>query len=549
MRQAWNIVPVSGAENAAYYYSTYNAPDEVPVSDRKKIMIIGGGPNRIGQGIEFDYTCVHAAFKLREMGYESIMVNCNPETVSTDYDTSDKLYFEPVTVEDVLSIYDNEKPEGAIVQFGGQTPLNIAEELEEAGVKILGTSVESIDLAEDRERFSDVINKLKIPAPEHGTATSLEQALKVAARIGYPLVVRPSYVLGGRGMEIVYDEEKLRKYVEGAIEITPEKPMLIDKFLEDALECEVDAISDGKDVFIPSIMEHVELAGIHSGDSACVLPPIGIKGDQLKTLEEYTKRIAMELKVVGLINIQYAIQKGKVYILEANPRASRTVPLVSKVTGVSMARIATEVLMGAKLKDMDTHQRKYSHFGVKEAVFPFNMFPEVDPVLGPEMRSTGEVLGLADSFAMAFYKSQVAAGFAPPLEGTALITVSSGDRDGALSVAKELADMGFKILATDGTAEFLRENGINCEIVKKLHEGRPNIVDMMKNRQVQFVLNTPVGKKSVYDDSYIRKSAIKYKIPYFTTTDAGRAAAKGIRAARENRIEVKSLQEYHEGIK
>lgn len=549
MRQAWNIVPVSGAENAAYYYSTYNAPDEVPVSDRKKIMIIGGGPNRIGQGIEFDYTCVHAAFKLREMGYESIMVNCNPETVSTDYDTSDKLYFEPVTVEDVLSIYDNEKPEGAIVQFGGQTPLNIAEELEEAGVKILGTSVESIDLAEDRERFSDVINKLKIPAPEHGTATSLEQALKVAARIGYPLVVRPSYVLGGRGMEIVYDEEKLRKYVEGAIEITPEKPMLIDKFLEDALECEVDAISDGKDVFIPSIMEHVELAGIHSGDSACVLPPIGIKGDQLKTLEEYTKRIAMELKVVGLINIQYAIQKGKVYILEANPRASRTVPLVSKVTGVSMARIATEVLMGAKLKDMDTHQRKYSHFGVKEAVFPFNMFPEVDPVLGPEMRSTGEVLGLADSFAMAFYKSQVAAGFAPPLEGMALITVSSGDRDGALSVAKELADMGFKILATDGTAEFLRENGINCEIVKKLHEGRPNIVDMMKNRQVQFVLNTPVGKKSVYDDSYIRKSAIKYKIPYFTTTDAGRAAAKGIRAARENRIEVKSLQEYHEGIK
>lgn len=549
LRQAWNIVPVSGAENAAYYYSTYNALDEVPVSDRKKIMIIGGGPNRIGQGIEFDYTCVHAALKLREMGYESIMVNCNPETVSTDYDTSDKLYFEPVTVEDVLSIYEKEKPEGAIVQFGGQTPLNIAEELEEAGVKILGTSVESIDLAEDRERFSDVIRKLNIPAPEHGTAISLEQALKVAARIGYPLVVRPSYVLGGRGMEIVYDEEKLRKYVEGAIEITPDKPMLIDKFLEDALECEVDAISDGEDMFIPSIMEHVELAGIHSGDSACVLPPIGIKENQLKTLEEYTRRIAMELKVIGLINIQYAIQKGKVYILEANPRASRTVPLVSKVTGVSMARIATEILMGAKLKDMDTHQRKYSHFGVKEAVFPFNMFPEVDPVLGPEMRSTGEVLGLADSFAMAFYKSQVAAGFAPPLEGTALITVASGDRDRALQVAKELADMGFKILATDGTAEFLRENGINCESVKKLHEGRPNIVDLMKNRQIQFVLNTPVGKQSVYDDSYIRKSAIKYKIPYFTTTDAGRAAAKGIRAARENRIEVRSLQEYHEEIK
>ncbi|MFH0905085.1 MAG: carbamoyl-phosphate synthase large subunit [Methanobacteriota archaeon] len=549
LRQAWNIVTVSGAENAAYYYSTYNAPDEVPVSDRKKIMIIGGGPNRIGQGIEFDYTCVHAAFKLREMGYESIMVNCNPETVSTDYDTSDKLYFEPVTVEDVLSIYEKEKPEGAIVQFGGQTPLNIAEELEEAGVKILGTSVESIDLAEDRERFSDVIKKLNIPAPEHGTATSLEQALKVASRIGYPLVVRPSYVLGGRGMEIVYDEEKLRKYVEGAIEITPEKPMLIDKFLEDALECEVDAISDGKEVFIPSIMEHIELAGIHSGDSACVLPPIGIKEDQLKTLEEYTRRIAMELKVIGLINIQYAIQNGQVYILEANPRASRTVPLVSKVTGVSMARIATEILLGAELKEMDTHQRKYSHYGVKEAVFPFNMLPEVDPVLGPEMRSTGEVLGLAYSFAMAFYKSQVAAGFAPPLEGTALITVASGDRDRALPVAKELADMGFKIIATDGTAEFLGEKGIICESVKKLHEGRPNIVDLMKNRQIQFVLNTPVGKQSFYDDSYIRKSAIKYKIPYFTTTDAGRAAAKGIKAARENRIEVRSLQEYHAEIK
>ena len=549
LRQAWNIVPVSGAENVAYYYSTYNAPDEVPVSDRKKIMIIGGGPNRIGQGIEFDYTCVHAALKLREMGYESIMVNCNPETVSTDYDTSDKLYFEPVTVEDVLSIYEKEKPEGAIVQFGGQTPLNIAEELEEAGVKILGTSVESIDLAEDRERFSDVIRKLNIPAPEHGTATSLEQALKVAARIGYPLIVRPSYVLGGRGMEIVYDKEKLRKYVEGAIEITPEKPMLIDKFLEDALECEVDAISDGKEVFIPSIMEHIELAGIHSGDSACVLPPIGIKEDQLKTLEEYTRRIAMELKVIGLINIQYAIQKRKVFILEANPRASRTVPLVSKVTGVSMARIATEILLGAKLKEMDTHQRKYSHYGVKEAVFPFNMFPEVDPVLGPEMRSTGEVLGLANSFALAFFKSQVAAGFAPPLEGTALITVASGDRDRALPVAKELADMGFKILATDGTAEFLGEKGIICESVKKLHEGRPNIVDLMKNRQIQFLLNTPAGKQSFYDDSYIRKSAIKYKIPYFTTTDAGRAAAKGIKAARENRIEVRSLQEYHEEIK
>ncbi len=544
LRQAWNIVPVSGAADAAYYYSTYNAPDEVPVSTRKKVMIIGGGPNRIGQGIEFDYTCVHAAFTLREMGYESILVNCNPETVSTDYDTSDKLYFEPVTVEDVLSIYEKEKPQGAIVQFGGQTPLNLANELEEAGVKILGTSVDSIDLAEDRDRFGMVIEKLKIPAPDHGTASSLEGALKVAARIGYPLVVRPSYVLGGRGMEIVYDESMLKKYVEGAIEITPEKPMLLDKFLEEALECEVDAISDGDEVFIPSIMEHIELAGIHSGDSACVLPPIGIKDEEIKTLEEYSRRIAIELKVVGLINVQYAIQKGKVYILEANPRASRTVPLVSKVTGVSMARIATQVLLGVKLKDIDTHRRKYLHFGVKEAVFPFNMFPEVDPVLGPEMRSTGEVLGMADSFAMAFYKSQVAAGFTPPLNGTALITVAKVDRQGALVVAKELAGSGFRIVATEGTADFLKQNAIDCEIVNKLHEGRPNIVDMMKNGDIQFVLNTPVGKQSAYDDSYIRKSAIKFKIPYFTTTDAGRAAARGIKAARENRIEVKSLQEY-----
>ena len=548
LKQAWNIVPVSGAENAAYYYSTYNAPDEVPVSDNKKIMIIGGGPNRIGQGIEFDYTCVHAAFTLHDMGYESIMVNCNPETVSTDYDTSDKLYFEPVTVEDVLSIYGKEKPIGAIVQFGGQTPLNIAAELEEAGVNILGTSVKSIDLAEDRERFAEVIDKLEIPVPENGTATSLEGALEVAERIGYPLVVRPSYVLGGRGMEIVYDKEMLTKYVIGAIEITPEKPMLIDKFLEDALECEVDAISDGIDVFIPSIMEHIELAGIHSGDSACVIPPVSISEDHLNTLEEYTKKIAKELGVVGLMNIQYAIMNDVVYILEANPRASRTVPLVSKVTGVSMARVATEVMIGKKLGDIDTHKREYSHFGVKETVFPFNMFPEVDPVLGPEMRSTGEVLGLADSFETAFFKSQVAAGSSLPLEGTALITVAPGDFERALPVAKELSEMDFKIIATEGTAKYLGDNGIKCEQIKKLHEGRPNIVDAMHNSEIQFVLNTPVGKESVYDDSYIRKSAIKYNIPYHTTTAAALAAAKGIKGARDNLIGVKSVQAYHEEI-
>ncbi|HOY63213.1 MAG TPA: carbamoyl-phosphate synthase large subunit, partial [bacterium] len=405
LKQAWNAVPVSGVENAAYYYSTYNAPDEVPVSGNKKIMILGGGPNRIGQGIEFDYTCVHATLTLREMGYETIMVNCNPETVSTDYDTSDKLYFEPLTVEDVLSIYDKEKPEGIIVQFGGQTPLNIASQLEEAGAKILGTSVRSIDLAENRELFGEVMKKLGVPMPNAGTAVNLEEAIAAANRIGYPVVVRPSYVLGGRGMEIVYDEEMLKRYVCGAIEITPEAPMLIDKFLEDALECEVDAIADGEQVYVPSIMEHIEAAGIHSGDSACVIPPIGISPELIGVLEEFTRRIAIELKVVGLMNIQYAIKDGVVYILEANPRASRTVPLVSKVTGVSMARIATKVALGEKLKNMDTAPRVYPHFGVKETVFPFNMFPEVDPVLGPEMRSTGEVLGLADSFPLAFFKS------------------------------------------------------------------------------------------------------------------------------------------------
>jgi carbamoyl-phosphate synthase large subunit len=548
LRQAWNAVPVSGAD-AAYYYSTYNAPDEVPVSAKKKIMILGGGPNRIGQGIEFDYTCVHAAFALRDLGYESIMVNCNPETVSTDYDTSDKLYFEPITVEDVLSIYEKERPEGVIVQFGGQTPLNIAADLARAGVKILGTSVDSIDLAEDRQRFADVVKKLGIPAPEHGAATSLTEARAVAARIGYPLVVRPSYVLGGRGMEIVYDEEALVKYVTAAVEITPDKPMLIDKFLEDALECEADAISDGEDAFVPAIMEHIELAGIHSGDSACVIPPVGISETHLKTLEEYTRRIAVELKVVGLMNIQYAIYQDVVYILEANPRASRTVPLVSKVVGVSMARMATQVMLGKKLRDLDTHRRTTPHYGVKETVFPFNMFPEVDPVLGPEMRSTGEVLGLADSFDLAFHKAQIASGFPPPLSGAALITVAGGDKKRVLPAAKDLSELGFKILATEGTAKFLRENGVACTVVKKLHEGRPNLLDAMVNREIQLVINTPVGKESVYDDSYIRKAAIRYKIPYYTTTAAGRAAARGIRAAREGQVEVRSLQSYHRDIR
>ena len=547
LEQAWEAVPVSGAD-AAYYFSTYNAPDSVAVSPNKKIMILGGGPNRIGQGIEFDYTCVHAAFALRELSYESIMVNCNPETVSTDYDTSDKLYFEPLTVEDVLSIYQKEKPEGVIVQFGGQTPLNIAAELAAAGVKILGTSPESIDLAEDRERFAAMMKKLGVPMPEHGMAGSLQEAVAIARRIGYPLMVRPSYVLGGRGMEVVYDEEALINYVRNALELSPDRPILIDKFLENAIEAEADAIADGKQAFVPSVMEHIELAGIHSGDSACVIPPLTISKENLETIEEYTCRIAVALNVVGLMNIQYAIANDQVYVLEANPRASRTVPLVSKVTNVSMARIATQVMLGAKLRELDLRPREYPHYGVKEAVFPFNMFPEVDPLLGPEMRSTGEVLGLADCFGLAFYKAQTATGLPLPKQGTVLITVSDREKEHVLPAARKLADLGFTITATESTAAFLCKHGITARPIKKLHEGRPNIIDALANGEIQLVINTPSGKESAYDDSYIRRAAIKYKIPYITTTAAAVAAAKGIEAAQQRTSTVKSLQEYHRDI-
>ncbi|NLC58264.1 MAG: carbamoyl-phosphate synthase large subunit [Armatimonadetes bacterium] len=548
LKQGWQAVPVSGAD-AAYYFSTYNAPDSVPVSpNKKKVMILGGGPNRIGQGIEFDYTCVHAAFALRDLGYESIMVNCNPETVSTDYDTSDKLYFEPLTVEDVLSIYEKEQPEGVIVQFGGQTPLNLAAELAAAGVKILGTSPESIDLAEDRQRFAAMMRELGIPEPESGMASSLEEALEVAARIGYPLMVRPSYVLGGRGMECVYDEEMLRKYVAAAVEVSPERPILVDKFLANAIEAEADAIADGKTAFVPSVMEHIELAGIHSGDSACVIPPHSIPQKHIDTIVEYTRRIAVELGVVGLMNIQYAICNDQVYILEANPRASRTVPLVSKVTGVSMARIATQAMLGATLSDLDVRPRQYPHYGVKEAVFPFTMFPEVDPLLGPEMRSTGEVLGLADSFGLAFYKAEVAAGFVLPLEGTVLMTVANRDKEAVLPAARKLAAMGFQIVATAGTAAFLAANGVACTPTKKLHEGRPNLLDALHNREVQLIINTPAGKEAVTDDSYIRKAAVRYRIPYITTAVAAVAAAEGIHAARTESSTAKSLQEYHRQI-
>lgn len=547
--EAWCAVPVSGAD-AAYYYSTYNAPDEVKVSDRKKVMILGGGPNRIGQGIEFDYTCVHAAFTLRDEGYETIMVNCNPETVSTDYDTSDKLYFEPLTVEDVLSIYNKEKPIGVIVQFGGQTPLNIARELELAGVKILGTSPESIDLAEDRKRFKDVMTRLGIPQPESGTAISLAEALVIAHEIGYPLLVRPSYVLGGRGMEIVYDDEMLTSYINEAVEIWPGRPILIDRFLENAIECEADAIADGEDAFVPSVMEHIELAGIHSGDSACAIPPRSIPKKHIDTINAYTKKIAVELNVVGLMNIQYAIANDMVYILEANPRASRTVPLVSKVTGIQMARIATQLMLGKKLKDMGLKQKKYSHVGVKESVFPFNMFPEVDPTLGPEMKSTGEVLGMADTFGLAFFKSQEGAGQRLPTRGTVLISVKQKDKKEILAVAKYLQSVGFQILATDDTHKFLSANGVNSRFIKKVHEGRPNIVDAIHNKEINLIINTPIGKNSKYDDSYIRKAAIKYKIPYITTAAAAESVAEGIKAYLQKKkgITVKSLQEYHKDI-
>ncbi|MDD3566521.1 MAG: carbamoyl-phosphate synthase large subunit, partial [Methanothrix sp.] len=469
--------------------------------------------------------------------------------VSTDYDTSDKLYFEPLTVEDVISIYERERPEGMIVQFGGQTPLNIARELEEAGARVIGTTVDTIDLAEDRDRFRMMMEKMEIPMPESGMASNLDEALEVAARIGYPLMVRPSYVLGGRGMEVIYDEEMLERYVAAAVDVTPERPILIDRFLENALEAEADALSDGADTFVPAVMEHIEQAGVHSGDSACVIPPVTIPERHLDTIKEYTRRIAKELGVVGLMNMQYAIAKDVVYVLEANPRASRTVPLVSKVCNVSMARIATELMMGKRLGDMELLERRVPHFGAKEAVFPFNMFPDVDPLLGPEMRSTGEVLGMADSFGMAFYKAEEAARQTLPQEGTVLITVASKDRPKVLEAAKEFSRMGFFIRATRGTMGFLAENGIESELILKLTEGRPNIDDAIKNGEIQLVVNTPIGKASQYDDSYIRKAAIKYKIPYITTPAAASAAAKGIAAFRKGRSGVKSLQEYHADIK
>ncbi len=555
VKEAWEGVHVSGTKDNAYYYSSYNIEeDKSPVrNDRPKIMILGGGPNRIGQGIEFDYCCVHAALALKDLGFETIIVNCNPETVSTDYDTSDKLYFEPLTLEDVLSIHEKEQPAGVIAQFGGQTPLNLAADLEKAGVKILGTSPKVIDLAEDRDHFRAMMDRLGIPMPESGMAVTVEDALEIAERIGYPVMVRPSYVLGGRGMEVVHDAESLVGYMEAAVGVTPDRPILIDRFLHHAMECEADAIADGEHAFVPAVMEHIELAGVHSGDSACIIPSLHITEDNLRTIKEYTKKIAEEMHVCGLMNMQYAIEDGRVFVLEANPRASRTVPLVSKVCNIQMVRLATQIitkdLTGKPSPVLELKEKKFKHCGVKESVFPFNMFPEVDPVLGPEMRSTGEVLGLAPNFGEAFYKAEEATQTKLPTSGTVLFSVSDMDKPEAVEVAKEFHEAGFRILATGRTCDVIQEAGIPVEKIKKLYQGRPNILDAIKNGDIQMVINTPIGKEGKHDDSYIRKAAIKARIPYMTTMAAAAASISGIRAVqRDGQIEVKSLQQIHSEI-
>lgn len=550
VNEAWEGVHVSGTENSAYYYSTYNGEDKNPVSNNRKIMILGGGPNRIGQGIEFDYCCVHASLALKKLGFETIIVNCNPETVSTDYDTSDKLYFEPLTLEDVLSIYNKEKPLGVIAQFGGQTPLNLAASLEKNGVKILGTSPAVIDLAEDRDQFRTMMDKLEIPMPESGMATTVDEAISIANEIGYPVMVRPSYVLGGRGMEVVYDDESMSDYMKAAVGVTPDRPILIDRFLNNALECESDAISDGTHAFVPAVMEHIELAGVHSGDSACIIPSVHISEENVRLIKEYTRRIAEEMHVKGLMNMQYAIEKGKVYVLEANPRASRTVPLVSKVCDIRMVPIATDIitseLTGRPSPIPAMKERHIPYYGVKEAAFPFNMFPEVDPILGPEMRSTGEVLGLSSHYGEAFYKAEEGVSSKLPLEGTVLISVNRKDKEEVVDVAGSFVNDGFKVLATGGTYDLIAEAGLPVTKIKKLYEGRPNILDAITNGEIDLIINSPVGKESVHDDSYLRKAAIKARIPYMTTMAAAKATAEGIAYVKKNgSSEVRSLQEFH----
>ncbi len=554
VEEAWEGVHVSGTKDNAYYYSTYHAKDESPVSDNKnKIMILGGGPNRIGQGIEFDYCCVHAALALKKAGFETIIVNCNPETVSTDYDTSDKLYFEPLTLEDVLAIYKKEKPLGVIAQFGGQTPLNLSADLEKYGVKILGTSPAVIDMAEDRDLFRAMMDKLEIPMPEAGMAVDVEEALAIAEKIGYPVMVRPSYVLGVRGMEVVYAPVNLKIYMEAAEGVTPDRPILIDRFLRHAMECEADAISDGEQAFVPAVMEHIELAGVHSGDSACIIPSRNISEENLKTIKEYTKKIAEEMHVCGLMNMQYAIEDGKVYVLEANPRASRTVPLVSKVCNISMVPLATEIITSeftGKESPLKTlKEKKIPHFGVKEAVFPFNMFPEVDPLLGPEMRSTGEVLGLADTVGEAYFKAQEGTKSKLPLSGSVLISVSDRDKGEVVEVAKRFHEAGFHIIATGHTKEMIEAADISAERICKMSEGRPNIYDIITNGKVDLVVNTPKGDEDGPDDSYVRKACIKSRVPYITTMAAALASADGILTVQKQEAkDVISLQELHSHI-
>ena len=520
IKEGWEGVHVSGTKDAAYYYSSYHIEDKSPSSSNKKIMILGGGPNRIGQGIEFDYCCVHAALALKKLGFESIIVNCNPETVSTDYDTSDKLYFEPLTLEDVLAIYEKEQPIGVIAQFGGQTPLNLAASLKANGVNILGTTPETIDLAEDRDHFRAMMKRLNIPMPEAGMAVNADEAIAIANKIGYPVMVRPSFVLGGRGMEVVHDDEMLRVYMNAAVGVTPDRPILIDRFLHHATECEADAISDGENCYVPAVMEHIELAGIHSGDSACILPSLNLTEEQVATIKEYTRKIAVEMHVVGLMNMQYAIEDGKVFVIEANPRASRTVPLVSKVTGTNMVKVATDIMT--------------MHLTGRPS---------------PVMRSTGEVLGLASHFGESYFKAQEATKTELPLEGTVLLSVSDLDKIDLIDVAKAFSELGFKILATGGTYDMITEAGITAEKVKKLYEGRPNIADMILNRDIDLIINTPAGKTSSHDDSYIRKDAIRQHIPYITTMAAAKASAEGIKAAKERSFEVKALQDFHAEIK
>jgi carbamoyl-phosphate synthase large subunit len=531
-----------------YLYSTYEDEDEAEPTDRKKIMILGSGPNRIGQGIEFDYCCVHASYALKAEGYETIMVNCNPETVSTDYDTSDRLYFEPLTFEDVMSVVDEERPAGVIVQFGGQTPLNLARQLKAAGVPIIGTSPESINLAEDRKHFGKLLRDLGIPQPENGTAMSVDEALEVAKRIGFPVLVRPSYVLGGRAMVIAYDETMLASYVRRAEELEGAFPILIDRFLENATEVDVDALSDGQDVVIAGIMEHIEEAGIHSGDSSCVLPSVNIPDETRRTLTDYTIRLARELNVVGLMNTQYAIQNGKVYVLEVNPRASRTVPYVSKATGVPLAKIAARLMVGQKLSSFGLPpELPVNYFYVKSPVFPFQKFPGVDSVLGPEMKSTGEVMGVAERFGLAFAKAQLAAGQRIPLKGKVFISVNDHDKPHAVTLGRDLSSLGFKLMATRGTAAALRAAKIKVERVYKVEEGRPNVVDHIKNGAIDLIINTPLGRGSRFDEKAIRRAAIQHGVTCITTIAAATAAVNGIRAQRDRGIEVACLQELHQG--